>query len=205
MKRVMSTALAVVAGSLAVGTAARAQSLSPNQFAVDGAIGFAVPVGDYGTGLSTGLDLMGALEYRPHQTWPLYFRAELGWDHFGVNGPVSANSDITRFAIDGLYDFTIPHSALQPYALAGIAIYHVSVSVDQQCTDSEGDLALVCSSGSNSSTGLGINLGGGLRYQIGRAAQAYFEARYHLPLTGPGALSDSPFLPFQFGVRYLLR
>jgi len=205
MKRIVSMAFAVVATSLALGAAAQAQRLSPNQFAVDGAIGFAVPVGDYGTGLNTGLDLMGALEYRPRQTYPLYFRAELGWSHFGVSGPISANSDITRFAIDGLYDFSIPHSSLQPYALGGIGIYHVSVSVEGQCgIDAEGN-PIVCTSGGNSSTGLGINLGGGLRYQVGPAVQAYFEARYHLPLTGPGALSDSPFLPFQFGVRYMLR
>jgi len=204
MKRFLSIAGAFAAGLVTLGASAHAQGASPNQFAADAAIGFAVPVGDYGTGLNTGIDLMGALEYHPRTTWPLYFRGELGWDHFGIDG-FSANSDITRFAVDALYDVPIPNSLLQPYALAGVGLYHVSVSVDQDCgTDASGN-PIFCTSSSNGSTGLGINLGGGLRYQLGRGAQAYVEVRYQLPLTGPGALSDSPFVPFQFGIRYSLR
>lgn len=204
MRRVMAMVVAVGTVSVALGGALQAQAIAPNQFAIDGAIGFAVPVGDYGTGLNTGLDLMGALEFHPRQTGSVYFRAELGWSHFGVTDE-TANSNITRFAVDGLYDFSIPHSLLQPYALAGVGIYNVSTNLAVVCgTDNFGN-PIFCTAQSHSSTGFGINLGGGLRYQLGRAAQAYFEARYHLPLTGPGVLSDSPFLPFQFGVRYLLR
>ncbi|MFI5249086.1 MAG: outer membrane beta-barrel protein [Gemmatimonadales bacterium] len=204
MKRLM--AIAAVAGSalLAATAPVSAQRIAPNQFAIDGAIGFAIPTGDYGNALNTGFDLMAALEYHPAQTGPLSFRAEVGWDHFGVSG-FTASSNITHLAIDALYDVVIPNSLLQPYALAGFGIYNVSEDIAALCgTDAVGN-PVICNTDNGSSTGVGINLGGGLRYLLGRGAQAYFEARYTLAFTGPGELSESPYFPFQFGVRYLLR
>ena len=124
MKRIMAIALAAASASLAAGAPLSAQRIAPNQFAIDGAIGFVIPAGNYGTGLNTGLDLMVGLEYRPAQTGPFSFRAEIGWDHFGVTG-LTASSSITHLAIDGIYDFVIPNSLLQPYALAGFGIYNV--------------------------------------------------------------------------------
>jgi hypothetical protein len=204
MKRFLAATFATAAATLAAATPLSAQRIEPNQFAIDGAIGFAIPAGEYGTGLNTGLDLMAALEYHPSGTGPVSFRAEFGWDHFGVTG-LTASSSITHFAVDALYDVVIPNSLLQPYAIAGFGIYNVQENIAAECgTDSFGN-PIVCSAQTGSSTGVGINMGGGVRYLLGRSAQAYFEARYHLAFTGPGGLSESPFFPFQFGVRYLLR
>jgi hypothetical protein len=204
MKRIMAIALTAASASLAAGVPLSAQRIAPNQFAIDGAIGFVIPAGNYGTGLNTGLDLMVGLEYRPAQTGPFSFRAEIGWDHFGVTG-LTASSSITHFAIDGIYDIVIPNSLLQPYVLGGFGIYNVAENIAAECgTDAVGN-PIICNAQTGSSTGVGINLGGGVRYLLGRGAQAYFEGRYHLAFTGPGELSESPFFPFQFGVRYLLR
>src|SRR5215469_3760704 len=122
-------ALVVSACTLAVATPAPAQThgtqpaiqnarIAPGQWALDGTIGFAVPVGDFGTGVETGLDLMGAVEYRPAATGPVYFRGEIGYSDFGFcgcapNGPSSLEISSTawRFAANGLYDFNT-HSAL---------------------------------------------------------------------------------------------
>jgi hypothetical protein len=204
MKRIMAITIAAASASLAAGAPLAAQRIAPNQFAIDGAIGFVIPAGDYGSGLNTGLDLMVGLEYRPAQTGPFSFRAEIGWDHFGVTG-FTASSSILHLAIDGIYDIVIPNSLLQPYVLGGFGIYNVQENIAAECgTDAFGN-PVICNQQTGSSTGVGINLGGGLRYLLGRGAQAYFEARYQLAFTGPGELSESPFFPFQFGVRYLLR
>lgn len=177
------------------GTGNEGMHLAPGQWAVDGSIGFAVPVGDYGTGLNTGLDLMGAAEYHPAATGPFYFRGEIGYSNFGYSGG-GGSSGILRIDADGLYDFPMPSSKLKVYALAGLGLYHVSATFD------------LCGiapyySCSESSTGLGINFGAGVRYPL-NPVQLFFELRYQLPLTAPFALSSAPFFPFQFGVRYLL-
>jgi hypothetical protein len=204
----ITTALVTAACALALAGPAVAQGggsgsagmhLEPGQWAVDGSIGFAVPVGTYGTGLNTGLDLMGAAEYHPPAAGPFYFRGEIGYSNFGYSGG-GGSSSILRIDADGLYDFPMPSSKLKIYALAGLGLYHVSYYLPASF-----DLCGVAPyySCSASSTGIGINFGAGLRYPL-NPVQLFFELRYQLPLTAPFALSDAPFLPFQFGVRYLL-
>jgi len=172
------------------GGGASGMHLMPGQWALDGSIGFAVPVGGYGNGLSTGLDLMGAAEYRPPTTGQIYFRGEIGYSNFGysVGG---ASSDIVRIDADALYDFPMSGTPLAIYGLAGLGLYHVSFSTN------------LCGTGpytcSTSTTGLGINFGAGLRYPI-NPIQLFFELRYHVALVS----GDAPYFPFQFGLRYLL-
>jgi opacity protein-like surface antigen len=201
MKSFASTALGLAAGALVITSPAGAQRLAPSgpntlpsQWALDGSIGFAVPVGSYGNGLNTGFDLMGAIEYHP-QTTPhrLYFRGEVGWSHFGASN-VDGHSNVVRFVGDILYDFPVYDTPLQPYALTGLGIYHVTV---QAC-----DAAGVCAG--DASTGIGFNIGGGVRYAISPQLQAFFEARYHIVFSAPGSISDAPFFPFQFGLRTFL-
>ncbi len=199
----IATALVVAACTFALAGPAVAQGggagsagmhLAPGQWAVDGSIGFAVPVGTYGTGLNTGLDLMGAAEYHPVGTGPFYFRGEIGYSNFGYSGG-GGSSSILRIDADGLYDFPM-RSKLKVYALAGLGLYHVSATFDL-CGEAP------FYSCSESSTGVGINFGGGIRYPLD-PVQLFFELRYQLPLTAPFALNDAPYFPFQFGVRYLL-
>ncbi len=198
-------ALVVAVCTLAIGSPALAQGIQPpppppnghilpGQWAVDGSLGFAVPVGDFGTGLNTGLDVMGSVEYRPASTGKIYFRGEIGYSDFGYSG-TSGSSSVWRFAANGLYDFDT-HSALQVYGLAGIGLYHVSSTFD------------LCGqapfySCSESSTGFGLNFGAGVRYPV-NPVQLFFELRYQVSLSAPFGLGDAPFFPFQFGVRYLL-
>lgn len=134
---------------------------------------------------------MGAAEYHPPQTGPIYFRGELGYSHFGANGGINADASIVRFAVNGLYDFPVSNSALQPYALAGLGIYHLTAGVNN-CP-----VNVNCSGGN---TGLGLNLGGGVRYALS-TIQLFAEIRYQVALVS----GDAPFIPLQFGVRYVLK
>ena len=203
MRSVVSTGLALTAAALTLASPAMAQRVSQSQFALDGAIGFAVPVGNYGSAFNTGLDLMGAVEYHPRSTGPFYFRGEVNWGHFGASGGVNAHSNNVGFIADGLYDFHVPGSLIQPYALAGIGIYHVTLGFDQNCVTTPGGIDCT-GGGGDDATGIGFNFGGGVRYPVAPFVQLFFEARYHIPLTGPGDLTNSPFFPFMFGARYRL-
>ncbi len=203
MNRFMLTVFAVIAGLIAWAAPASAQrrtssALDTPTWAVDGSIGLAAPVGDFGTGLSAGADLMGAVEAWFPRTAPIGFRAEIGYSHFGASNSVNASANIVRFLVDALYDFHLSGTAFEPYILGGLGIYHVSFSVDECAI-----LAVPgCVSG-DASTGLGINFGGGVRYPFG-PVQGFAEVRYQLPFTAPGGLSDAPYFPLQLGVRYVL-
>src|SRR5271163_3777473 len=117
MKRVVSTALALAAGALTFAaplSAQRASVVEPNQFAIDGSIGFAVPTQ---SGLSTGVDVMGAFEWKPGNLGvPLWFRGEIGYSNFGVSN-TNVSVGAWRFLADAIYPFHIPSTHLVPYAL----------------------------------------------------------------------------------------
>ena len=134
---------------------------------------------------------MGAAEYRPAATGPIYFRGEIGYSHFGASANIDAHASILRFAVDGLYDIPVSGSALQPYLLGGLGLYHVSASIDNCPT------GIDCS---NSNTGLGLNLGGGVRYPIS-TIQLFAEIRYQVALVS----GDAPFIPIQAGIRYIVK
>ena len=180
MKRVVSTALALAAGALTVAAplaAQRASVVEPNQFAIDGSLGFSVPTQ---SGLSTGIDVMGAFEWKPGSLGlPLWFRGEIGYSNWGISN-VNESLGAWRFLADAVLPFHVPASPLIPYAIAGLGIYH------QSCCGF-------------SSTGFGLNFGGGVRYPIA-GIEPYFELRYHAIFDK----SESDFLPFQFGVRFKL-
>jgi hypothetical protein len=182
MNRVLSTALAFAAGALTLTAplaAQRSSAVQGDQFAIDGSLGFSVPTE---SGLNTGVDVMGAFEWKPgalHLGVPLWFRGEIGYSNWGVSN-FNDSFGAWRFLADGVLPFHVPGSPIIPYALAGIGIYHQS-----------------CCGGS--STGFGINFGGGLRYPIA-GIEPFFELRYHAIFDS----AESNFLPFQFGVRFKL-
>ena len=137
---------------------------------------------------------MGAVEYRPASTGKIYFRGRSRSRTSATAGRVAARAcgDSRPTAT---YDFDT-HSALQVYGLAGIGLYHVSSTFD------------LCGqapfySCSESSTGLGLNFGAGIRYPV-NPVQLFFELRYQIALSAPFGLGDAPFFPFQFSMRYLL-
>jgi hypothetical protein len=92
------------------------------QWAVDASIGATVPVGQ-GEGRTTGLDLMGAVDWHPVPKLPLAFRAEVGWDRIGFAGSSQVAEYVTRIAFDVIVDPPLPGTRLRPYVLAGGGAY----------------------------------------------------------------------------------
>jgi opacity protein-like surface antigen len=194
MKLFVSSMIATVTmASVALGQSRAAAQSAPSQFAVDGSIGFVAP--DFGSA-SLGFDLMGAFEWHPRSTLPVAFRGEIGWDYFGYGTPYpgySASADIVRIDVDALYDIPVHWTTkLQPYLLGGLGIYILSTNFSCPTIDN-----VLCGAG-GSTTNLGINLGGGLRYPFAPSLSGFFELRWHEDFTGSG----TAFFPFQFGVRY---
>lgn len=163
---------------------ARAGVSRPPQFAIDGALGFAVPVGSFGDAVNTGIDLMGAFEVWPDETMPVGFRGEIGYSNFGFNGGGGSATSL-RFIADAEWQVPMVASNWEPYFLGGLGLYSITATA------------------STSTFAFGFNLGGGIRYRIGAIAP-FFELRYQIPLSGPGGLSSAQFFPFQFGVRYAI-
>jgi Outer membrane protein beta-barrel domain len=149
------------------------------QLAFDASAGFATPVGQYGTGLSTGVDLMGGVEWHPVPLVPFTMRVELGWDRFGAAAGFVGNEYLTRFLVDGIVDLPLP-GRFRPYAIAGVGAYHLSVN-------------------SLGRYGVGVNVGGGLQYRF-PLVQPFFEVRYQHAFMAGGV----QFVPFQFGVRIVV-
>ena len=64
--------------------------------------------------------------------------------------------------------------------------------------------------GERSSTDVGINVGGGVNFQVGETAAIYVEARYHYiwgpevtdPRTNTTQKANGQFFPITFGVRF---
>jgi hypothetical protein len=149
------------------------------QLAFDASVGFATPVGQYGTGLNTGVDLMGAVEWHPVPLVPVTMRVELGWDRFGESRQFVGNQYVTRLLVDGIVDLPLP-GRFRPYAIGGVGIYHLSVN-------------------SLGRYGVGLNVGGGLQYRF-PLVQPFFEVRYQHAFMAGGI----QFVPFQFGARILV-
>lgn len=167
----MNTRIVVLALVMASAAAAPASA----QWAIDGTIGAVVPTS--GSGFNTGLDLMGAIERRVVPVLPVAVRLEVGYDRIGTAFNVGTEN-ITRVALDGIIDPSIPGLPVRPYFLAGIGVYHVSLA-------------------SYGSTDFGLNIGGGLRYPIG-PVQPFVEVRYHVDYASAASIG---FVPIQFGVR----
>jgi Outer membrane protein beta-barrel domain len=197
MKSFVSAVIATATcASLAFGQTRANATSAPGQFAVDGSIGLVAPTF---SNAGLGFDVMGAFEWHPKSTMPVAFRGEIGWDYFGYSGNLptgySASSNILRFDVDALYDIPVHWtSKLQPYLLGGLGIYHLSANYSCPSNVDNG----LCGGG-GSTTDLGLNLGGGLRYPFGPVA-GFFELRWHEDFAG-GA---GAFFPFQFGVRYAI-
>jgi len=111
---------------------------------------------------------------------------------------------------------------VRPYLVTGVGVYHRPVKVT---TPSVGYVPGYCDPwwyvcypggwvpvdaivGERSSTDFGMNLGGGVNFQLGESAAVFVEARYHY-IWGPTIEGDpenrkanGQFLPITFGVRF---
>jgi len=211
----MRRPLLAVAFLLVSASFAGAQSQKPVTFSVGASV--VPPLSGTADNFSTGFGLAGGV------TWNLSEQMGLKFDYMysGLDGkdaaqtttPISAKLN-TQF-VTGAFMFQGPPGAFRLYLLAGIGLYHRSVSLE---TSGSGSVTVcnpwwfVCSAqpmpaaslaGSRSATSFGVNVGAGFT-----ANRFFAEARYHY-MTGPSY--DTPsgsqkatgkFFPLTLGVRF---
>lgn len=186
---------------LVTATVLAAQGLEP-RFGLG--VARAIPVGAYhalanGQGFNAGWQAMGLVVVKP-PSLPVAVRLDATYGANTANDQLRTAlttalgrpSDEQVKLLGANLDLIYPRASsarLQPYALGGIGLYHVTISV------TAGD-----STTNNSGTKLAWNLGGGLTYRL-RSAALFLELRY----VSAAAVSGFPktaFLPFAIGIRF---
>jgi opacity protein-like surface antigen len=232
MKKLLFGAFAVV---LAAATPAWAQVDKPVYVNIGG--GFTVPVSDVSERFSTGGSFNIGVIFTPEAT-PLFgFQVEYAFNKLGgedkliplgsLPGNIGTDQALIESHLNMQYiDFNAilksPNDArFGPYAIGGFGAYYRSVSLttpDVGYTTWCDPYWYVCYPvaveidriiGDRSSWDPGINLGGGVTFRIGEAAQFYVETRWHYmwgpeftDANGVTQKANGQYFPVTFGFRF---
>ncbi len=173
--RMFARAAMIAAGALLVTSAAQAQATeSPFTFGVKA--GAAIPTGDFGDNAGTGWYLGGVLGFLP-AAFPVQFQFDLGYTGFGEQSVSAFNSTVTSSTsmITGTANVVVPfgREMTRPFATGGVGIYNLRGEVSCSGAFCDGGFR-----GNDSETKAGINLGGGVNFQLA-GLQSVVEARYN--------------------------
>lgn len=159
---------------------AQASSDKPVSFGVSG--GLSLPVGDFGDGLSSGYAVAGHVFLKPAAVRALRFRGDLSYDRWDIEGTNASFRSVAGVA-NALFDIsTDAKSMVKPYLLGGVGLFNGRASVSSRESD----------------TNLGVQLGGGLTFQLS-GFSTFLEAKYVNAFTEG---DNSTWIPITFGVRF---
>lgn len=157
--------------------------------------GVAFPIGDFGNAAGTGFNIGGVVGFTV-PNFPLGLRGDVDYNRFGnktVNaGTVSVSSKASIFSgtINVLYGFPMEGSSFRPYAIGGLGLYRLST--DASCSG----VGVTCPS--NGQTKFGLNIGGGVEFQLS-SFSAFAEARFHNLFTDG---YSARYIPITFGIMF---
>jgi opacity protein-like surface antigen len=185
---VAALALAVAVGTSPAG-AQRSRSRSHSlPVTWSAGTGLSMPTGDLGNAAGTGFHVQGTGSYR-RTGWPISLRGELAYHRFGekdIGGGRNSTNTSSASAMAGIVDASYAFSTrnkMKPYVLGGPGFYNSRAEVTSGGTTT-----------SSSETKMGLNVGGGMNFSLGRRL-AYLEARYH-------HVDQASWIPITFGVRF---
>lgn len=170
---------------------AQASSDKPVSFGVSG--GLSLPMGDLGDGAESGFAVAGHVYFKPAGITALRFRGDVSYDRWGVErrltgGVVDANLRALGVVANAIFDVASSNtSTVKPYLLGGVGLFNA------KATASAGSL-----SASESDTNLGVQVGGGLTFQLS-GFSTFLEAKYVNAFTEG---DNSTWIPITFGVRF---
>lgn len=170
--------LAVVAAPAQAQKKASASASASTPLLWNAGVELALP----GTGATTGFGARVGVTLTPHG-WPVWLRPDVSFDHFGID--CSGCGSISQIAVgaDAGYDIKST-STMKPYLVGGLNISHSSWS------NSFGGFSV-------SGTGLGIDIGGGVKVPVG-GMRGYGELRYH----SVGGTGGVDFIALTFGLLF---
>ena len=169
MHRFLGRLLLGAGALLIVATTTQAQGTSGSSagrpFKLGGALGATIPLGDFSNGTDLGFHLGGLVEYKP-QSVPVNLRGEITYHRNGLKddffsdipgaGSIDGSASIISFLGNAFFPFGDAASTARPYAIGGLGIYRVKYS---------GDVANGTEL-SRSNTDFGLNLGGGVTFNL---------------------------------------
>lgn len=188
---VSAAVLVVGAFAVSVPSAGAQQMNNPNAGVVyfGGGLGLTVPIGSLSDGNNAGYHIQGMGGWEAANT-PWGFRGDLTWNSMGgksINTPGGGTVNFGTahlLAVNGnaVYKFRPKDksSSTTPYALAGLGLYHLSVS------------------DGGSQTKFGFDAGAGLEWRL-TGFSAYGEARFHDIFTSG---KSARYIPITFGLKF---
>lgn len=174
---------AAVAALLMTPAMVSAQS-SAVGFGVSG--GLSVPTGDLGDGVDAGYSIAGHVFLKPSSMKTLRFRGDVSFDRFAYKGNVDGNLRSLGFVGNALLDLS-SSGGVKPYVLGGVGLFN-----------GKGTSEVGAVSVSKSSTDVGIQVGGGLNFQLS-GFSTFLEAKYVNVFSDP---NSTGYIPITFGVRF---
>ncbi len=153
-------------------------------FGVSG--GLSVPTGDLGDNVDAGYSIAGHAFLNPSSVKSLRFRGDVSYSGFDYKN-IDASYRSLGFIGNVLLDLS-SSDGVKPYLLAGVGAFNGKRSTQV------GSAAVV----STSSTGVGIQFGGGLHFQLS-GFSTFLEAKYVNVFTDN---TSAGYIPITFGVRF---
>lgn len=185
MKRALRAFGLAAALTAPAALAAQTSSDKPVSFGVSG--GLSLPMGDLGDGADAGYTVAGHVFLKPASMKSLGFRADVSFDKWGSKVSDDLKLQSLGFVANALYD--VPTSSMvRPYLLGGLGMYNTKFEYNLGSTTGT----------SNGTTDVGIQVGGGLRFQLS-GFSTFLEAKYVNVFRDPSSMN---FLPITFGIRF---
>jgi len=148
--------------------------------------GLSVPTGDLGDAVDAGYSVAGHVFLKPSSMKSLRFRGDVSFDRWAYKGNIDGNSRVLGFVGNAILDLST-NGGVKPYVLGGLGAYN------GKSTTEVGSVNV-----SSSSTDVGIQVGGGLNFQLS-GFSTFLELKYVNIFTEN---NSTGFIPITFGVRF---
>jgi hypothetical protein len=182
VKKTIKTFIAAAAVLFATSSAAFAQNNAVSTIGAGLIGGLSIPMGDFGDGFGTGFNAGGFVTANP-SSLPVGLRFEGIFNRFGEKHDSGVKANIINGTVNGVFNIPTSSTTMQPYIIAGLGIYHNSLSCDG-CDDID------------SENKFGINGGFGIRMMRGSLG-LFGEGRIHNVFTEDEA---TRYFPIAVGV-----
>ncbi len=153
-------------------------------FGVSG--GLSVPTGNLGDAVDAGYTIAGHVFLKPATMKSLRFRGDVSFDRYAYKGNVDGTYTSLGFVGNALVDVS-SSGGVKPYVLGGLGAFNGKTST------TAGSVNV-----STSSTDVGIQVGGGLNFQLS-GFSTFLEAKY---VNVFAENNSTGYIPITFGVRF---